>query len=185
VVVLLVLLIVTNLATLGALAWFFLRPTDVPRPDAALAGSLDAAPRPAPSSGATRRVITIEILNPIELAGTRGRIAGIAGSLAPRITRRIVYDQAMKLVRRQLAEEHVVADVRLHVLRPVPTSTPRPAAPLRAEPGPTTGEPRHPTGLSRPVGQGRPVEQGRPVGQGRPVEQGRPVDDSAPPDPSL
>lgn len=115
--VLVIILIVTNVATLGVLAWFLLRPVDHPSPDEVLAGSLSRHRRPAVSTSATRRVITIEILNPIELAGTRGRLAGIAGSLAPGVAHRMVYDQAMKLVRRKLAQEKVVADVRLHVVR--------------------------------------------------------------------
>jgi hypothetical protein len=119
VLILLLVLVGTNLASLGVLAWYLLRPADQPRPDGRLAHSLDAGPhRPAASSSSTRRVISIEILNPIELAGTRGRWAGIAGSLAPGLTNRVVYDQAIKLVRRQLSEHDVVADVRLHVLNP-------------------------------------------------------------------
>jgi hypothetical protein len=124
--VLVIVLIVANLATLGVLAWYLLRPVDHPKPDDVLAASLSAHHRPAVSTTGTRRVITIEILNPIELAGTRGRLLGIASSFAPRITHRIVYDQALKLVRRQLADERVVADVRLHVMRP--EDAPRPPA---------------------------------------------------------
>jgi hypothetical protein len=125
VVVLVIVLIVTNLVTLGVLAWFLLRPQDQPAPDEELARALSAAAGPSSSSAGNRRLITIEILNPIELAGTRGRLVGIAGSLAPGITRRLVYDQALKLVRRQLAAERVVADVRLHVFRPeVPVDRP-------------------------------------------------------------
>ncbi len=112
-VVLVVLLIVTNLVTVGALAYLALRPDDHPKPDAALARTLDRLP-PVASSSATRRVISIEILNPIEVAATRGRLAGIAGSLVPGLIRRIVYDQTIKTMRRDLAEEKVVADVRLH-----------------------------------------------------------------------
>ena len=115
--ILLIALIVTNLVTLGVLAWFALRPVQHPSPDQAMARSLDAR-RPASSTSSVRRVITIEILNPIELAGSRGRWAGIAGSLAPGLTNRVVYDQAIKLVRRQLGHHDVVADVRLHVLDP-------------------------------------------------------------------
>jgi hypothetical protein len=77
-----------------------------------------AAGASSSSSLGNRRVITIEVLNPIELAGTRGRLVGIAGSLAPGITRRLVYDQVLKTLRRQLADQRVVADVRLHVFRP-------------------------------------------------------------------
>jgi hypothetical protein len=124
--VLVIVLIVTNLVTLGVLARYVLRPVEQPAPDAALAASVSARRAPVSSTG-TRRVITIEILNPIELAGTRGRLVGIASSLAPGITHRIVYDQALKSVRRQLADERVVADVRLHIMRP--EDAPQRAAP--------------------------------------------------------
>jgi hypothetical protein len=142
VLVLVIILIATNLATLGVLAWFALRPADQPGPDAGVARSLDATPaRPGVSSSSPRRVITIEILNPVELAATRGRWIGIAGSFAPAITRRLVYDQALKMVRRQLAAERVVADVRLHVVTPAPPPPAPvppvlPAPPLPADPGP-------------------------------------------------
>jgi hypothetical protein len=126
---LVVVLVVTNLASLGTLVYFLYGPEQHPGPDTQVATAIDrAAPRSATLG--TRRVITIEILNPIELAGTRGRLVGVAGSLAPGLTRRIVYDQAVRNLKRQLAEEHVVADVRVHTLRPVPS----PAAPVTPEP---------------------------------------------------
>jgi hypothetical protein len=125
---LVILLVVTNLASVGALLYFLYGPEDHPGPDKEVAAAIDrVATRSA--IGGTRRVITVEILNPIELAGTRGRLVGIAGSLAPGLTRRIVYDQAVRNMKRQLAEEHVVADVRVHTLRPVPA-----AAPVSPEP---------------------------------------------------
>jgi hypothetical protein len=117
VLVLLIVLLATNLGTLGVLGWFLLRPVRHPRPEAIVARELGLR-RPATSTSSVRRVITIEILNPIELAGTRGWWAGIAGSLAPGLTNRVVYDQAIKLVRTQLADHDVVADVRLHVFDP-------------------------------------------------------------------
>jgi hypothetical protein len=117
VLVLVLVLIGTNLLTLGVLAWLHLRPQQHPAPDPLLAASLESSRPPVPTNG-LRRIITIEILNPIELAGTRGRLAGIAGSLAPGITRRIVYDQAIRNLRHQLVQERVVADVRLHQVRP-------------------------------------------------------------------
>jgi hypothetical protein len=127
--VLVIVLLVTNLVTLGVLAWFLLRTPEHPRPDRSIATAIDGSPPLGTSTTATRRVITIEILNPIELAGTRGRIVGIAGSLAPGITRRIVYDQAIKTMKRHLADEKVVADVRVHTVRPTPVARPTPAAP--------------------------------------------------------
>ena len=116
--VLVIVLIVTNLVTLGTLGWYLLRPVEHPSPDASLAASLAARRHPAVSTSSPRRVITIEILNAIELAGRRGRWIGIAGSLAPGLTRRIVYDHAIRLVRTELAKEHVAADVRLHIVHP-------------------------------------------------------------------
>ena len=129
--VLVIVLAATNLVSLGVLVRYLLKPVEHPEPDARVRSYL-AEQRPAVSTSGTRRVITIEILNPIELAGKRGRLAGLAGSLAPGITRRVVYDQALRLVRRHLSSEKVVADVRLCIIRP---EEPTPAAPV-AEPPP-------------------------------------------------
>jgi hypothetical protein len=119
VLVLVIVLAATNLLSLGVLLRYLLKPVDHPEPDAPVRAYL-AEQRPAASTSGTRRVITIEILNPLELAGKRGRWAGLAGSLVPGITRRVVHDQAVHFVRRQLAAEKVIADVRLCVLEPDP-----------------------------------------------------------------
>lgn len=119
--VLLIVLIVTNLVTLGVLGWLLLGPAEHARPDAIVARGVEVS-RPPASTTSVRRVITIEILNPIELAGSRGWWASVAGSLAPGLTNRVVYDQAIKLVRTQLATHDVVADVRLHVFDPAARS---------------------------------------------------------------
>lgn len=124
----LVVLIVTNVVTAAALVWLY-RFVDggraaAPRhPDPVASAALDAA---TPAGRGTRRLITIEVLNPIELAATRGRLAGLAGSLAPRLTRRIVADQVVKILEQQLAEQQVVADVHLHTLRPRQTGPAEP-----------------------------------------------------------
>jgi hypothetical protein len=114
--VLVVLLVMTNVVTLGVLAWVLLRPPADQEPDEIVTAALESAPLP---SGALdiRRIITIEILNPIELAGSRSRMAGIAGSLIPAVTRRLVYDQALKQIRHDMREHNVIADVRLHTVR--------------------------------------------------------------------
>ena len=122
--VLVVLLVVTNVATLSMLGWLMLRPPADQEPDEIVASVLDGAPRPSGALG-IRRIITIEILNPIELAGSRSRVAGIAGSLIPSITRRVVYDQALKQIRRDMREHNVIADVRLHTVRPVVETAPQ------------------------------------------------------------
>lgn len=127
---LVIVLAATNLVSLGVLVHYLLKPVEHPEPDQQVRAYL-AEQRPAVSTSGTRRVITIEILNPIELAGKRGRLAGLAGSLAPGITRRVVYDQAIRLVRRHLASEKVVADVRLCIVRPANS----PSAAARVTPG--------------------------------------------------
>ena len=119
-VVLVLLLVVTNLATVGALVYHLVRPPRQPRPDPLVARVLDGLPPPNVSPSSTRRVISVEILNPIELAAARGRLAGLAGTLAPGLVKRIVYDQTIKIMRGHLVDERVVADLRLHTLRPEP-----------------------------------------------------------------
>lgn len=119
-----IVLVLTNLATLAVVARLLLRTLDHPGPSGTVAAALDGSPAPPElSTTATRRVISIEILNPIALAGTRGRLAGLAGLLAPGITTRVVHDQAIRTVRRVLLDEGVMAQVRLH------TITARPSAP--------------------------------------------------------
>jgi hypothetical protein len=120
VIALVIVLLVTNLAAAVAL----IRRS---RTGAPPEGSVEVfeAPRPPGVSERGRRLITIEILNPIELASARGgRIAGLAGSLVPGVTRRIVYDQTFKTLRRELDRMAVHADVRLHTLRSVPRPEP-------------------------------------------------------------
>lgn len=114
-----ILLVITNLVTLAAVGVLLSRRLDHPGPSRAVAAALDSSPAPAQlSSSATRRIISIELLNPIELAGSRGRLAGLAGLLLPGITTRVVHDQAIRTVRRVLLDEGVVAEVRLHELSP-------------------------------------------------------------------
>lgn len=124
-----IVLAVLTAASLGAVAYLLRRPARdaTPEPDDAAARALDASPRPAGAYAETRRLISIEILNPIELAGSRGWLAGLAGSLVPKFTRRVVHDQVLKILKHELDAHHVVADVRLHTLRsPAPPSA-RPA----------------------------------------------------------
>jgi hypothetical protein len=116
VIVLVLVLLVTNLATAVLLVR---RRRPEPVPDEA--AEVFEAPRPAGISGRDRRLITIEVLNPLELANHRaGRLGGIAGSLVPGLTRRLVHDQVFKTLRVELDRMSVHADVRLHTLRPVP-----------------------------------------------------------------
>ena len=125
-----VLLVVTNGLTLTALAVLWRRGHGLgPSED------VFTAPRPGGVTTRSRRLITIEVLNPIELVSTRGRVAGLAGSLVPGLARRVVYDQVLKTLRRELADKQVVADVQLHHLRPVAIDTPAIDTPAIGTPG--------------------------------------------------
>lgn len=109
--VLVVVLVATNLATLAALVLSRRRAAMLPP-------GIASTPPPGAATSRVRRLITVEILNPIELAAARGRVAGIAGSVIPEVTRRIVYDKAAKILKRDLAGYDVVADVRIQTVRP-------------------------------------------------------------------
>ena len=75
----------------------------------------DAPPaQPVPSIGA-RRLITIEILNPIELASQKARAAGLVGSWRPDMITKIVYDAAAKQIASEMVSQGVVAEVQVHV----------------------------------------------------------------------
>jgi hypothetical protein len=62
-----------------------------------------------------KRFLTVEILNPLEIAKSRHKLGGVAASLAPGAIRALVYDQAVKITREQLQRHHVRADVQVHV----------------------------------------------------------------------
>lgn len=65
-----------------------------------------------PSAAST--LITIELLNPLQLAELRqGFMARVAGIVAPKPIRRIVHDTVANQIREQLASEGAHADVRV------------------------------------------------------------------------
>lgn len=64
-----------------------------------------------------RRLIVIEVLNPLEVAGQRVRLGSLFGSVAPDTVRRIVVDEAAKEVMEKLASEGVEAAVSVHAGR--------------------------------------------------------------------
>lgn len=82
-------------------------------------GPLPAAP-PAVSASLgsrPRRVLVLEILNPVELATAQVKAAAVLGAVRPQLLTKIVYDQAAKQVVTQLEEQGVQADVTVHVVR--------------------------------------------------------------------
>lgn len=84
---------------------------------AALAGAWNALPADAAAllktSGA---LISIEILNPVELATQESPLAGPLGRAAPGLIRKLVYQRAADMLRQQLGEHGVQAEVRIHGL---------------------------------------------------------------------
>lgn len=72
----------------------------------------DIAPLPVQEQ---RAFITVEVLNPIELASTQSRAAALLGSVRPQLVTKIVYDQVAKRMLEGLEEEGVVAEVQVHV----------------------------------------------------------------------
>ena len=56
-------------------------------------------------------VIAIEILNPMEVAKSRSKLAGPVSSFSPGLIRNRVYDQASVIIQTQLAEQGVEAEV--------------------------------------------------------------------------
>jgi hypothetical protein len=134
---LVIVLVVTNVVTVAALVVALrIRLGHEAPPEPAFADAVTPGRGGAGVAGVPgargRRVISVEIHNPIELAGHRNRVFGIAGSFVPDLTRRVVYDQTARLLREGLAEHRVVADVRVHVF----------AAP--AQPAAVAEPPAHP-----------------------------------------
>lgn len=81
-----------------------------------LAEELNAAPidlsRTLGEGG--RKLITIEILNPIELASAETTFARTAGAVAPSLIRGEVTRRAVQRLHTQLAAEGVDAEIRIH-----------------------------------------------------------------------
>lgn len=65
-------------------------------------------------SAARPSLLSIEILNPMELAAKETWMAGVLGSVTPTLVRRMVYLRAAQIVREQLKEYGATAEVRQH-----------------------------------------------------------------------
>lgn len=59
-------------------------------------------------------LISIQLLNPMELAMQQSKLASALGSLSPSLLRRIVHNEAIKITRRELERHGAKAQVRLH-----------------------------------------------------------------------
>jgi hypothetical protein len=60
--------------------------------------------------------ISLEILNPVELASKESSFAGPLGNIAPGLLRKIVYQRAAAIIREDLVKHGVQAEVRIHGL---------------------------------------------------------------------
>jgi hypothetical protein len=65
-------------------------------------------------SSSQTEVISIQLLNPMELAAQQSKLAGVFGSLTPSLVRRIVHNEAIKITRRELEKHGAKAEVRFH-----------------------------------------------------------------------
>jgi hypothetical protein len=86
-----------------------------------MAGLEPVAPLPpdleAALGAGARRLVVVEVLNPIELALGRNRAAGMVAAVAPERLRKIVVDQVVRELTGQLVSEGVEAEVRVHAAR--------------------------------------------------------------------
>jgi hypothetical protein len=64
-----------------------------------------------------RRLLVIEILNPIELARSRSRASTLLAAMAPDRLRKLVIEQTAKEMRDQMKAEGVEVEIRVHAAR--------------------------------------------------------------------
>jgi hypothetical protein len=80
-----------------------------------------APPLPADLEAAlgagTRRLLVVEILNPLEVALSRNKVAGVVAAMAPERLRRIVLEQASRELVTEMAAEGLEVEVRVHAAR--------------------------------------------------------------------
>ncbi len=107
-----------NLAVLGLLLFRFARLrgelAELRARSEVLAGGTVQVPedmRRMAREGAS--MLSIRILNPMELAAQKHWVAGVAGRLTPGIVRRIVSHEAAKIVRQELPKYGVIAEVQV------------------------------------------------------------------------
>ncbi|GGO86399.1 hypothetical protein GCM10011584_08610 [Nocardioides phosphati] len=65
----------------------------------------------------SRRVLVVEILNPLDVALTRNKAAGVLAAMAPDSVRKVVLEQASRELVTEMAAEGVEVEVRVHAAR--------------------------------------------------------------------
>lgn len=71
---------------------------------------------PTIANSGKKRLITVELLNPMELATKESWIARQFGSLTPALVHKLVYDQARDRVEGQMPNFGAKAEVKVHVI---------------------------------------------------------------------
>jgi hypothetical protein len=77
---------------------------------------LSAENFPTIASSGKERIITVELLNPMELAAKESWFARQFGSLTPALVHKLVYAQARDRVEEQMPNFGAVAEVKVHVV---------------------------------------------------------------------
>ena len=63
------------------------------------------------------RLLSIRILNPLELASAQTKVATMLHRVRPALLSKMVYEQAAESLRERLTDEGVVAEVKVHAGR--------------------------------------------------------------------
>lgn len=71
---------------------------------------------PTIASSGKQRLITVELLNPMELAAKESWFARQFGSLTPALVHKLVYAQARERVEQQMPKFGATAEVKVHVI---------------------------------------------------------------------
>ena len=108
--------VITLLVSIGLLAWVLKLRQQLAVLEAqskVTAARLGTAPVAVRDAAGKPMLLTIEILNPVELARKESWFAGAFGSLTPTLLRRIVYARTLVIMQEQLLQFDVKADVQL------------------------------------------------------------------------
>jgi hypothetical protein len=65
----------------------------------------------------SRRLLVVEVLNPLDVALSRNKAAGVVAAMAPERLRKIVLEQAAREMVAEMAAEGLEAEVRVHAAR--------------------------------------------------------------------
>ena len=114
---LVLILLLVNLLALALLAWRHARLHHELRAlearAAALGGSAEVPEDLRRIARQDTPMLSIRILNPMELAAQKHWLAGVAGRVTPGLVRRIVAQEAVKMVRVEVQKWGVVAEVQV------------------------------------------------------------------------